>query len=81
MSYRKIEVKGKTYEYTVGRTHTKIKGIGAFLNQEIGETVEVHDYCHCGCNMTLHDIYDVPTRKQTGVVTPKLLARLIESKI
>jgi hypothetical protein len=26
MSYRKIEVNGKTYEYVVGRSHVKIRG-------------------------------------------------------
>ncbi len=36
MSYRKLTIDGKEYEYTIGRTHTKIKGLGAFTNEEIG---------------------------------------------
>ncbi len=30
MSYRKIEVLGKTYEYVIGRDFVKIKGVGLF---------------------------------------------------
>ena len=36
MSYRKIEVDGKTYEYVIGGGFTKIKGVGVFLNERIG---------------------------------------------
>jgi hypothetical protein len=36
MSYRKIDVAGREYEYTIGKTHTKIKGIGVFHNEDIG---------------------------------------------
>jgi len=39
MSYRKITVDGKTYEYVVGRTHLKIKGFGLFATAEIGNPV------------------------------------------
>lgn len=31
--YRTIIVEGKTYEYKVGKTYTKIKGIGEFDNR------------------------------------------------
>lgn len=37
MSYRKITVDGKQYEYVVGKTHTKVKGVGVILNSQIGE--------------------------------------------
>lgn len=44
MSYRKIEVNGKTYEYVVGRSHVKIRGPNlskvlpkAQVGQPIGE--------------------------------------------
>lgn len=37
MSYRKINVNGREYQYVIGRTHTKIKGIDAFKNEEIGQ--------------------------------------------
>ena len=36
MSYRKIEVDGKTYEYSIGKTHTKIRHVGAWKNEEVG---------------------------------------------
>jgi hypothetical protein len=37
MTYRTIEVNNKVYEYTIGKTHTKIKNVGVFLNETIGE--------------------------------------------
>lgn len=39
MSYRKITVDGKEYEYIVGRTHLKIKTIGLYLVSDIGKPV------------------------------------------
>lgn len=36
MAYRKIEVNGATFEYTIGRTHTKIKGRAVVRNKDIG---------------------------------------------
>jgi hypothetical protein len=36
MSYRKIEVDGAVFEYSIGRTHTKIRGVGAYPNGEVG---------------------------------------------
>ena len=46
MAYRKIHLNGVTYEYTVGRTHVKIKNIGAVRKDEIGRLViaEEHGY-------------------------------------
>jgi hypothetical protein len=41
MSYRNIEVNGETYQFTVGKTHTKIRGFCAVLNENIGTKVEV----------------------------------------
>lgn len=43
MSYRKITVDNQEYEYTVGKSNTKIKGIGIFKNEEIGDKV-IHEY-------------------------------------
>lgn len=45
MGYRKITVDDTTYEYVVGRTHVKIRGIGALPKDEVGHR-EVED---CGC--------------------------------
>lgn len=36
MSYRDLEIGGEIYQYTIGKTHTKIRGIGAFSNEDIG---------------------------------------------
>lgn len=36
MSYRKINVDGKTYLYTIGAKHIKIRGVGLFLVSEHG---------------------------------------------
>lgn len=37
MSYRKLEVEGQVFEYSIGKTHTKIRGIGAYKNEEVGK--------------------------------------------
>jgi hypothetical protein len=37
MSYRKLDVDGQVFEYSVGRTHTKIRGVGAFQNEKVGK--------------------------------------------
>jgi hypothetical protein len=40
MSYRNIEVNGKSYGYSIGRSHVKIRGEGfskLFLKSEIGQ--------------------------------------------
>lgn len=47
MSYRKINVDGKRYEYVIGKTHTKVKGVGVFLNEKIGKMVEIDQLCGC----------------------------------
>jgi hypothetical protein len=36
MSYRKIEVDGQIFEYSIGKTHTKIRGVGAYENEKVG---------------------------------------------
>ena len=37
MSYRKIEVNGNVFEYSIGKTHTKIRGVGAYPNAKISQ--------------------------------------------
>lgn len=39
MSYRKIEVDGQVFEYSIGKTHTKIRHVGAFQNNEVGYVI------------------------------------------
>jgi hypothetical protein len=46
MSYRNIEVNGKTFKYTIGRTHVKIVGDGfskLFTKAEIGQPISHRD--------------------------------------
>jgi hypothetical protein len=39
MSYRKLEVDGNVFEYSIGKTHTKIRGVGAYQNNEVGYVI------------------------------------------
>jgi hypothetical protein len=41
MSYRKIEVDGQVFEYSIGKTHTKIRGVGAYKNEDVGTFFEI----------------------------------------
>ena len=40
MSYRKIEVDGQVFEYSIGKTHTKIRGVGAYPNEKVGYVID-----------------------------------------
>lgn len=40
MSYRTITVNEQTYQYVVGRTHTKVRNFGVFENRLIGDKVD-----------------------------------------
>ena len=44
MSYRKLEVDGQVFEYSIGKTHTKIRGVGAYENTKIGNFRVGSDY-------------------------------------
>lgn len=73
MSYRKLEVDGNVFEYSIGKTHTKIRGVGAYKNDEVGKEYQA-GICHCGsrgCD------YAVPTHIQ---VRPSDLASFIKRK-
>lgn len=37
MAYRKIEVNGSTYDYTVGKSYIKIRGLGAYNKFVLGD--------------------------------------------
>lgn len=39
MAYRKIQVDGKEYEYTVGRTHVKVRHMQAVPKDQVGTLV------------------------------------------
>ena len=36
MSYRKVVVDNQVFEYSIGKTHTKIRHVGAYPNDEVG---------------------------------------------
>lgn len=61
MSYRKLEVDGNVFEYSIGKTHTKIRGVGAYKNEEVGKTVTRGiTPCGCkGCSCDPYEFYDV----------------------
>jgi hypothetical protein len=65
MSYRKLEVEGQVFEYSVGRTHTKIRGIGAYLNTNVGSISQ--SKCSCGSSGCFEDTYDVIRVKPSDI--------------
>lgn len=74
--YRKITVAGNVYEYVVGRSHTKIKGLGVWPNSEIGEVRSVPQYCEC-CGEPLSHLYSSHVDPSEMTVTPAMIARKI----
>lgn len=40
MSYHKIEVDGTEYQYTIGKAYVKVRGLGAWLKEDIGVKVD-----------------------------------------
>jgi hypothetical protein len=39
MSYRKLVVGDTVFEYSIGRNYTKIRGVGAYDNREVGYVI------------------------------------------
>lgn len=80
MHYRKITVDDKVYEYVVGRDVVKVKNVGIWPKEQIGEQVPIK--CTCGCGESIidtygvRDIYDLATR-----VTPKHIATKIRELV
>jgi len=77
MSYRNITVDGIKYQYTVGKTHVKIKGLGVWPKGEIGELFA--NLCEC-CGDPLDTIYSsekLSDHDYTRRVNPKHVARKI----
>lgn len=44
MSYRKLQIEDKTYEYTIGKSFVKIKDLGVFPKSQIGEKISEDVY-------------------------------------
>ena len=78
MAYRKIIVENEIYEYVIGKTHVKIKGIGAFLKEDIGDEVDVT--CKC-CGLTLESINGGHERKVIMVWPVDIAAKIKESLV
>lgn len=76
MSYRKLQVNGTIYEYSIGKSHTKIRHIGAFKNEDVGK-VQSGSYCSCGSHAGNCD-FDVRSSLQ---VRPSDIANFIKTKI
>lgn len=43
MSYRKLVVNESNFEYSIGKTHTKIRHVGVWPNEEIGQWYSIKD--------------------------------------
>lgn len=79
MSYRKIEVNGNTYEYVIGKTVIKIKGLGIFPISEYGNRI--------GYPSKKGDGYEFQQARRSHNandlafnVTPKIIAGIITGK-
>lgn len=64
MSYRTVTVDGKDYQYVVGKTHVKIRGLQAVLKEEVGKERKAPEYCEC-CGEPLSALYSdyVPPKR------------------
>lgn len=77
MTYRNITVGGKPFKYVIGKSHTKIPGVGVFPNTDIGSLKDIPELCEC-CGTPMSELY--PTThvdRQVMTVTPKDVARKI----
>jgi hypothetical protein len=54
MPYRKITVNETIYKYLIGKTHVKIKGVGCWPKEEIGQKFARN--CEC-CGEPVNTIY------------------------
>jgi len=79
MSYRKITVNGKSYEYVIGKTNTKIKGIGIFVNEKIAEGIAYYEECSCAAEGYENCYEGDPEylRGDKSAVTPSIIKQLI----
>lgn len=77
MTYRKIEVNGKVYEYTVGKTHVKIKGMQAITKDKIGNLIE-KPVC-CGYYHACYSEYRYPKVMSVMLVKPADIKHYINS--
>jgi len=79
VSYRKIEVNGNTYEYVIGRTVIKIKGVGIFPIAEYGNPIG-HPLNTCDGYKFQHVLRSHKSNDYAYNVTPKIIAGIISGK-
>lgn len=77
MSYRKISVSGTTYEYVIGRTNVKIKGVGVFATKDNLEWFDHSPVCSCGEEYNCF----ADEGPMGYAVTPRIVRHLIERNI
>lgn len=81
MSYRKIEVNGNTYEYVIGKTVIKIKGLGIFPISEYGNGIGFPSLNKKGDGYEFRQT--LRSHKSNDLafnVTPKIIAGIITGK-
>lgn len=74
----KITVNNIEYEYVIGKSHTKIKGVGVFPNVDLGELHTVPEYCDC-CGESLSVLYSDHVDKVKLMVAPADIAKKIKA--
>lgn len=77
MSYRNLTVDGVNYQYVIGKTHTKVKGVGVIENDKI-HTFKWRFINPCGSKECSCESYE---KRLIAVITPKCVAEYIEQKI
>jgi hypothetical protein len=78
--YRKITVNGTVYEYVVGKTHVKVKGLDIWPKEAVGKTVTVPQYCEC-CGEPMAGLYSSHVDPTRLAVTPRDVAQKIKAAI
>lgn len=80
MAYRKINVNGKAYDYSVGSTHVKIRGFknGSKVERKenVGHRFYIAEYCEC-CGTAMHELYSNYEYSSAIAVTPANVAAYI----
>lgn len=75
MGYRKLNVSGSEYEYTVGKRFIKIRGfktgksVRVAPKEQVGRLVYVAEYCDC-CGTPMHEILSNYVYREAIRVTP-----------
>lgn len=78
MGYRKITVDGVEYQYVVGKTHVKVRGMQAVPAEHIGELFD--NLCPC-CGEPEYELYNAKRENHQRVrVHPSNVADFIRKE-